>query len=90
MKKLLEEAPTSTGIYHHHLQNHLITLQKNPDLADAFAKVIQSKKTIRLETIMAYKLASMGLVKLPVNEVFLSCQLYDLYFSRFLGSRSYG
>ena len=43
MKQLLEEAPTPTGIYYYHLQNHLISLQKKPDLAAAFAKVITSK-----------------------------------------------
>ena len=84
IKQLLEEAPTPTGIYHHHLQNHLITLQKNPDLASAFATVIKAKKPIQLETIIAYKLASMGLVKLQGKEVFPSCQLYCLYFSSFL------
>ncbi|MDJ0598699.1 MAG: AAA-like domain-containing protein [Crocosphaera sp.] len=86
MKQLLEEAPNPTGIYHHHLQNHLITLQKNPDLASAFAKVIQVKEPIQLETIIAYKLASMGLVKLQGKEVFPSCQLYCLYFSSFLAN----
>lgn len=84
MQQLLEEAPTPTGIYHHHLQNHLITLQKHPDLASAFAKVIKAEKAIQIETIIAYKLASMGLVKLQGKEVFPSCQLYCLYFSNFL------
>lgn len=84
IQQLLEEAPTPTGIYHHHLQNHLITLQKNPNLAHAFAKVITADKPIQLETIIAYKLASMGLVKLQGKEVFPSCQLYCLYFSTFL------
>ncbi len=84
MKQLLEEAATPTGIYHHHLQNHLITLQKNTDLAAGFTKVIQAKKPIQLETIIAYKLASMGLVKLEGNQVFPSCKLYVLYFSSFL------
>ncbi|HAC66052.1 MAG TPA: hypothetical protein DCF68_21595 [Cyanothece sp. UBA12306] len=85
MEQLLEEAATPTGIYHHHLQNHLITLQKHPDLASAFVTVIKAKKPIQLSTIIAYKLASMGLVKLQGNNVFPSCQLYCLYFSSFLG-----
>ncbi len=84
MEQLLEEAANPTGIYHHHLQNHLITLQKNPDLADAFAQVIKAPKPMQVETIIGYKLASMGLVKLQGKEVFPSCQLYCLYFSNFL------
>ncbi|MDJ0729267.1 MAG: AAA-like domain-containing protein [Crocosphaera sp.] len=84
MQQLLEEAANPTGIYHHHLQNHLITLQKNPDLAHAFAKVIKAQKPMQVETIIGYKLASMGLVKLQGKEVFPSCQLYCLYFSNFL------
>ena len=80
MAELLQEAPTSTGIYRHHLQNHLITLQHNPDLANAFFQVITAKQPLQLETITAYKLASMGLVKLQGNEVLPSCQLYCLYF----------
>ncbi|MGK7932747.1 MAG: AAA-like domain-containing protein, partial [Microcystaceae cyanobacterium] len=84
MKQLLQEAPTVTGIYGHHLQNHLITLQKYPDLISAFTQVIAVSSSVHLETIIAYKLASMGLIKLQGNEILPSYQIYSLYFSRLL------
>ena len=84
MKQLLDEAATPTGIYHYHLQNHLITLNEHPALKSDFNKVIKSEKPIELETITAYKLASMGLVKLQGKKVSPSCQLYCLYFANLL------
>ena len=80
LEQLLQEAPTQTGIYHHHLQKHLINLQENSELATAFKQVISSQQPIQLPPIVAYKLASMGLVKLQGNKVMPSCQLYCLYF----------
>ena len=47
----------------------------------AFEKVVTSTKPVRLETISAYQLQSMGLVKLVGNEVEPRCQLYRSYFS---------
>ena len=78
--ELIDLAPTSSGIYRSHLQRHLITLQQYPELANAFEEVIASDLPVKIPTIAAYKLESIGLVKLVKDEAVCSCQLYRLYF----------
>ncbi|MGJ5672250.1 MAG: AAA-like domain-containing protein [Nostochopsis sp.] len=80
LEKLLAEAATDAGIYSHHLREYWLSLQQEPKLMAAFQTVVTSSKPVRLETISAYQLQSMGLVKLAGNEVELRCQLYRSYF----------
>ncbi len=80
LDQLLQEAPTEIGIYASHLRSHLVMLQEHPELATAFKTVVSSSDRVRLESICAYKLYSMGLVTLHGDEVTPSCQLYRLYF----------
>ncbi|MEH1870568.1 AAA-like domain-containing protein [Nostoc sp.] len=80
LPQLLETASTCTGVYFHHLQRHWITLQEQTELAIALATVINSTEPIPLEPIIAYKLSSMGLIKLDNNQATPSCQLYRQYF----------
>jgi hypothetical protein len=80
LPQLLEAAPTSTGLYFHHLQRHWVTLQEQPELASALATAIDSTQPISLEPIIAYKLSSMGLIKLDNNQATPSCRLYQQYF----------
>ncbi|MEM9539943.1 MAG: AAA-like domain-containing protein [Cyanobacteria bacterium P01_E01_bin.42] len=76
LAKLLDTAPTSTGIYSHHLQRHWITLQDKPELADALYLVMSSTEPVQLDPILAYKLSSMGLIKQLGNQAIPSCELY--------------
>jgi hypothetical protein len=80
LKKFLVEASTEAGIYGYHLREHWLSLQAEPKLMVAFEGVINSTKPVRLETISAYQLQSMGLVKFVGNEVDVRCQLYSNYF----------
>ena len=80
IEQLLERAPTQTGIYTNHLQGHLATLQQHPDLAAAFKQAMQAQDFVVLESIPAYKLASLGLVRLNGNQASISCNLYRQYF----------
>jgi hypothetical protein len=79
-KQLLQEAPTQAGLYSDHLQSYLVLLQQNPELSAAFRQAIASDTPVRLETIAAYQLSRMGLVKFQGNEVVPGCELYRLYF----------
>ncbi|HLO88068.1 MAG TPA: AAA-like domain-containing protein [Nostocaceae cyanobacterium] len=79
-EQLLVEAVTDAGIYSHHLREYWLSLQQEPKLMAAFQTVINSTKPVRLETISAYQLQSMGLIKLMGNEVEPRCQLYRSYF----------
>jgi hypothetical protein len=80
LAQLLQSATTSTGIYHHHLQRHWATLQEQPKLAIALHTVMRATEPVPLEPILAYKLSSMGLIKLDDNKATPSCQLYRQYF----------
>lgn len=82
MAQLLHSAPTSTGIYSHHLQRHWATLQDQPELAIALHAVMNANEPVPLEPILAYKLSTMGLIKLNDNKATPSCQLYRQYFDR--------
>lgn len=80
LSQLVEEAATETGIYSNILRYYLVTFYDNPELAKAFKRVISAQTPIQLESIMAYRLESCGLIKLQGNEAIPSCQLYALYF----------
>lgn len=80
LEQLLKDAPTEAGIYQDHLRRHLGTLQENPELAAALKQVINTPEPVRLETMQAYKLYSMGLIKRQGNQVKPRCQLYQQYF----------
>ena len=83
-KKLLEEAPTASGIYRDHLQGHLSTFKKYPNLGKTYEQVVFADKPIQISAIDAHKLESIGLVKLVNNTVLPSCQLYRFYFRQCL------
>ncbi|RUR80212.1 AAA-like domain-containing protein [Chlorogloeopsis fritschii PCC 9212] len=82
MAQLLQFAPTSTGIYSHHLQRHWAVLEQQPELARAFYAVINAAEPLQIEPILGYKLSSMGLIELYGNKAKLSCQLYRQYFEK--------
>lgn len=84
-EELFTTAATEAGLYGDHLRRHLWSLQKHPELAVAFAKVVQSREPIELESALAFKLHSMGLVHLQGNLVVPRFELYRQYFGdRFL------
>jgi AAA-like domain len=80
-EKLLQDAPTEAGIYRQHLRQQLAWLHANPSLLAAYQQVIGAKQGIKLEAITAYRLDSLGLVKLSGNVAIPSCDLYRLYFA---------
>ncbi len=80
LEQLLQQAPTLAGIYSNHLRRHLANLQEHPQLAAALKQVVTTPASVQLEAIAAYKLESMGLVKLKGNQATPSCELYRLYF----------
>ena len=85
LEQLLQDAPTIAGIYSNYLRHHLANLQEDRELAGAIQRVVTSPVSVQLEAITAYKLESMGLVKLEGNQAIPSCELYRLYFREQLG-----
>lgn len=86
LDRLLADAPTEAGIYSHHLREHLLSLQKHPDLLEALKQVVFATKPMRLDSTIAYKLQSMGLVQMQGNDCSPRCDLYGQYFRDRLGN----
>jgi AAA-like domain len=80
LDQLLQTANTESGVYSDHLRRHLIHLQQQPALAQAFKMLITSDRPLQLDTLEAFKLESMGLVHLQENQVIPRCELYRHYF----------
>lgn len=80
LDKLIEIAPTQAGIYGDHLRRHLWNLQQFPELATALAKVVTTTEPVELNSVLAFKLHSMGLVHLQGNYVTPRFDLYRQYF----------
>jgi len=80
-EQLGKTAATDTGIFGQHLHRYLWQLQKHPPLAAAFQQVAQAEGCVSLEQDIAFKLKSLGLVKLQENCAKVSCQLYRQYFA---------
>jgi diguanylate cyclase (GGDEF)-like protein len=81
LQELLKEAPTINGIYSAHLRRLLMVLHDYPELGIALKKVIATNSFLELDQILAYKLESMGLVKLNGNKCTVSCELYRQFFA---------
>ncbi|NES23678.1 MAG: TIR domain-containing protein [Symploca sp. SIO3E6] len=80
LEEFLQTAPTEAGFYSDHLRRHLWNLQQNSELAAAMWQVASTTDSVRLESEVAFKLHSMGLVHLQGNEVTPRCNLYQQYF----------
>jgi AAA-like domain len=80
--EVMATAATDSGIYQEHLQGHLETLYHYPDLQQALQQVLRSTKPVHLEPEQVSKLHSMGLVRWTGNQVTITCDLYQHYFSR--------
>lgn len=87
LAQLLEIAPTEAGLYGDHLRRHLWNLQQHPKLASAFTQVVTTNEPVELESMLAFKLHSLGLVKLQGNFVTPRFDLYRQYFRDKLNDR---
>ncbi|MDZ8106705.1 MAG: AAA-like domain-containing protein [Nostoc sp. DedQUE12a] len=85
LEELLRLAPTEEGIFSDHLRQQLWHLQHNSQLEAGYKRVVMNEKPVRLDTEVAFKLHSLGLVKLVSNDCIPSCDLYRQYFSTRLG-----
>jgi hypothetical protein len=81
LKQLLEMAPTEAGLYGEHLRRHLWNLEQHPNLVAAMKEVVNATNPVRLDTMQAFQLHSMGLIHLAGNDCTPRCNLYRLYFS---------
>jgi hypothetical protein len=80
LSEFRETAPTEAGLYRDHLRRHLWHLEHYPQLAEAMEDAIASPEPARIESRLAFKLQSLGLVRLQGNDVKPSYRLYREYF----------
>jgi DNA-binding Xre family transcriptional regulator len=76
LAQLLKTASTPTGIYHHHLQRHIVTFVEQPELAQIFQSIVSTSEPVRVDPIPSYKLCSMGIIKQSGHKATPSCELY--------------
>jgi class 3 adenylate cyclase len=88
LEELIQLAPTEAGPYDQHLRRHLLNLETDESLLTAFQQVITSEQPIRIGSSEAFKLRSMGLVKIQGNLVEPLCSLYRDYFREHLSDHS--
>lgn len=82
---ILEEAHKQSGIYIAHLRRHWQIMQRQPMLQEAFAAVLRSPEVgAEVDTLMAYQLERMGLVRIDGNFAMVSSELYYRHFKGLL------
>jgi serine/threonine-protein kinase len=80
LSQLLQIAPTLEGFYSDHLRRHLSNLKEDEKLVAAMQQVVTAIEPVKIDSGLAFKLRSMGLVKFQGNNVVSSCDLYRQYF----------
>lgn len=84
LEELSLRTANASGIFADHLRRQWWTLEQDPELKLAFAKVVQASKPIELQLLQGLKLESLGLVRLQGNLATPSCALYAQYFGKHL------
>lgn len=82
LENFLKSAASDRGIYQEHLQRIFQTLEKDPELKATFKDYILAQKPLGLQSILSYKLESLGLVKLKGKQVQVRSELYRQYFGK--------
>lgn len=82
ISQLIAEAHTQSGIYSDHLRQLLAALHPHPDLKAALTEVIRAELPVELPPILAYRLESIGIIKLKGNLATVSCELYRKFFAQ--------
>jgi hypothetical protein len=84
VNELIAYAHTQSGIYSDHLRHLLAAIHPYQDLQSALLTVIASEEAVEIPPMMAYRLESIGLIKLEGNLATISCGLYSKFFSQYL------
>ncbi|MEM9007956.1 MAG: AAA-like domain-containing protein [Cyanobacteria bacterium P01_F01_bin.86] len=78
--QLLASAPTESGIYANHLRERWLSIRERPQLLEILTTVMTTLEPVAIDSIRAYQLQGMGLIKLQGNLAEPRCQLYRQYF----------
>lgn len=83
LPQLLHEAKANGGIYRDHLRRYWVKLLEQPSLAEALTEVVAAQSVL-LHPIQAYKLDSLGLIRIERSRILPRCELYRAYFQNLL------
>lgn len=87
LPELIEDAPTQSGIYRCHLLRYWQILDRQEDLKVALREVILAPPAgAEIDSLLAYRLERMGLIRLSGNMAHISSDLYRLYFKNLLAA----
>lgn len=86
LDELKESAIADAGIYSDHLRRQLWNLEEYPELAAGMREIAAADSPVQLKAMQAFKLDSLGLVKLQGNECVPRCELYRQYFRSHLSA----
>ena len=86
LDELKETAIADAGIYSDHLRRQLWNLEEYPELAQGMREIVAADSPVPLKAMQAFKLDSLGLVKLQGNECVPRCELYREYFRSHLSA----
>ena len=84
LEKFLKIAPTDEGLFGDFLYHYLLVLEDDKFLKTAMQQVIESDAPVKIDSVQAFKLRSMGLIESKGNQVQSLCNLYRLYFQEHL------
>ncbi len=84
LEQISQLASTEEGIYGDHLRRQLGNLKEDTELMNAFKELISRDCPLQIDSRLAFKLRSIGLVKFQGNQVVPVCDLYRQYFRQSL------
>jgi len=81
LAQLLEQAPTTQGIYREHLRYIGLKLQQDPDAVQAVQQMLTESAPVYLEQRTFDRLRELGLIQPDGIKATISCGLYREYFA---------
>jgi hypothetical protein len=86
LDEMLQSAYTEAGIYSSPLRQLFTDLAQSPEMMEIFKPLVLTDRAVELKSVQAFKLQSMGLIKLNGNLAQPRCLLYRKYFQQIFGS----
>jgi serine/threonine-protein kinase len=80
LNELHKTAIAEDGIYGSHLRHQLWRLKRYPELLADLQRIVLSPSPLEVEPIQAFKLQSLGVVRVQNQRVSPRCELYARYF----------
>ena len=85
LEQVIENAIEPEGLYYDYLQRQLRSLQQFPDLMPLVKEIMTTDAPVTVEILQAFRLESLGIVKLHGHQAIPSSELYRQYFRKVLG-----